>query len=213
MSDTRTQIAATLFQPTPGGYVWRESYRWPLGDAPHYLVSEDQKAELLEVIAPKRPVLWQVVLWSTLCLMLPAACVTVWFTTRHDSPTGLDALTIAVLTIAQVVTGLAMLFWAKRRRLRPLLATLPRTDLRITLSQMRAAATNAMSRKQLVVTTISSVFASTAMLVNGTADLAMHRPIGLLWLAVSLMFAGLALYYCRKLIANGDERRVMSQFE
>src|ERR1044072_4824587 len=111
MSDVRTQIAAALFQPAPGADVYGESYRCPIGNAPHYLVNEDQKAALLAVIAPKRAVLWQVVLWSTLCLMVTAACVTVWFTTRHDSPTGLDALTIAVLTIAQVVTGLAMLFW------------------------------------------------------------------------------------------------------
>ena len=204
MSDTRTQIAATLFQPAPGGYVYRESYRWPFGDAPHYLVNEDQKAALLAVIAPKRPVLWQVVLWSALCLMVAAACVTVWFTTRHDSPTGLDILAIAVLTVAQVVIGLATLFWSKRRRLRPLLATLPRTDLRITLSHMRAAATNAMSRKQIIVTTVSSVFASIAMLVSGGLYLASHRPIGLLLLAVSLIWAGLAWYYFRKLIARTE---------
>lgn len=205
MSDTRAQIAATLFHPAPGGYVYREPYRWPFGEAPHYLVNEDQKAALLAVIVPKRPVLWQVVLWSTLCLMVAAACVAVWLVTRHDLPTGLDTLAIAVLTVAQVVIGLAILFWSKRRRVRPLLATLPRTDLRITRSQMRAAATNAMSRRQIIVATVSSAVASIAMLVNAVIHFAWHKPIGLLWLAASLMFAGLAWYYFRKVVVRTEK--------
>jgi hypothetical protein len=106
----------------------------------------------LAVIVPKRPILWQVVLWSTLCLMVAIDCLGLWLYTGHDTPTALDVLVLFVLTVAQVILALAILFWWKRRRLRPLLATLTPTDLRITQSEMRAAATNAMSSKQLVIT-------------------------------------------------------------
>jgi hypothetical protein len=205
MTDTRTQIAATLFRPAPGGYVYREPYRWPFGEVPHYLVSADQKAALLAIILPKRPILWQVVLWSTLCLMVAIACVGLWLYTGHDNPTALDILALFILTVAQVFLALAILFWWKRRRLRPLLATLTPTDLRITQIEMRAAATNAMSGKQLVMAGVAGVFAATAMLINAALQLAWRQPIGLLWLAGSLIFAGLAWYYFRQLVTRAEK--------
>lgn len=205
MTDTRTQIAATLFRPAPGGYVYREPYRWPFGEAPHYLVNADQKAALLAIIVPKRPILWQVVLWSTLCLMVAIACVGLWLYTGHDNPTALDILAMFILTVAQVIVALAILFWWKRRRLRPLLATLTPTDLRITQIEMRAAATNAMSGKQLVIAAVAGVFAATAMLINAALQLAWRQPIGLLWLAGSLIFTGLAWYYFRQLVTRAEK--------
>jgi|SRR5665647_659522 len=205
MTDTRTQIAATLFRPALGGYVYREPYRWPFGEAPYYLVNADQKAALLAVIVPKRPILWQVVLWSTLCLIVAIACVGLRLYTGHDNPTTLDILAMFILTVAQVILALAILFWWKRRRLRPLLATLTPTDLRITQIEMRAAATNAMSGKQLVMAGVASVFAATAMLINAALQLAWRQPIGLLWLAGSLIFAGIAWYYFRQLVTRAEK--------
>ena len=205
MTDTRTQIAATLFRPAPGGYVYRESYRWPFGEAPHYLVNTEQKAALLAIIVPKRPILWQVVLWSTLCVMVAIACVGLWLYTGHDNPTALDILAMFILTVAQVILVLAILFWWKRRRLRPLLATLTPTELRITQIEMRAAATNAMSGKQLVMAGVAGVFAATAMLINAALQLAWRQPIGLLWLAGSLIFAGIAWYYFRQLVTRAEK--------
>jgi hypothetical protein len=204
MSDTRTQIAATLFRPVAGGYVYREPYRSPFGSAPHYLVNDEQKAELLALIVPKRPILWQVILWGALCLMVATACLGLWFYTGHDAPTGLDTLAVFALTLVQALSGLAILFWWRRRRLRPLIATLTPTDLRITHSEMRAAAANAMSSKQLVIAGVAGVFASTAMLINGVLELALRHPIGLLWLASSVVFAGLACHYFRQLIRRAE---------
>jgi len=205
MTDTQTQIASILFRPASGGYVYREPYRWPFGQAPHYLVSADQKAKLLAIIVPKRPILWQVVLWSTLCLMVAIACVGLWLYTGHDTPSALDALAIIVLTIAQVFLALAILFWWKRRRLRPLLATLTPTDLHMTQSEIRSAMTNAMSSKQLVITGIADVFASTAMLVSAALQLACCQTIGLLWLAGCVIFAGLAWYYFGQLVTRVEK--------
>ncbi len=206
MADTRTRIAAALFRPAPGGYVYREPYRWPFGPARHYLVNADQKAKILAIVVPKRPILWQIVLWSTLCLMVAIACVALWLYTGHDTPTALDTLAMILLTVVQVILALAILFWWKRRRLRPLLATLTPTDLRITQAEMRAAATNAMSAKQLLIAGVAGTFASTAMLFNAVLQFVWRQPTGLLWLAGSLMFAGVAWYYLNQLIRRTAEK-------
>jgi hypothetical protein len=205
MADTRTQVAAVLFRPAPGGYVYREPYRWPFGEAPHYLVNEDQKAAIMDITLSKRPILFQVILWSTLCAIVAISCVGLWAVTGHDTPTGIDTILIILLTVAQVILALAILYWWKRRRMRPLLATLPLTDLRISQSEMRTAATNAMSVKQIVIAGVSGVFASTAMLVSGVVQLVLRQPTGFIWLGCSLVFAGLAYYYFKQLIARSEK--------
>lgn len=206
MADMRTQIAALLFRPVPGGYVYREPYRWPFGQAPHYLVNADQKAALLDLTVSKRPILSQVIVWATLCLMVAIACVATWLYTGHDSPTAPDTLAIIVFTVVQVISALAIHFWWKRHRLRPLLATLTPTELRITSSELRAAATNAMSLRHLMFTGVAQVSASTAMLVNATLQLTGRHPTtGLLSLALGSLFAGLAWYYLRQLLARAEK--------
>ena len=137
--------------------------------------------------------------------MVAVACVGTWLYTGHDSPTPLDTFAMIVLTVAQVVPALAVHFWWKRRRLRPLLATLTPTDLRITQSEMRAAVTSAMSARQLVIAGAAAVFASTAMLVNAALQLAWRQPTGLLWLAGSFIFACLAWYHFRLLLARTEK--------
>jgi hypothetical protein len=204
MADTRTQIAATLFRPAPGGYVCRRPYGWPFGDAPHYLVNEDQKTAILDITLPKRPILFQVILWGTLCAMIAISCIGLWAITGHDTPTVIDTIGMIVLTVAQVILAFAILYWRQRRRLRPLLATLPLTDLRISQSEMRAAPTNAMSVKQLVSLGAAGVFTSAAMLFSGVAQLALRQPIGFVWLGCSLVFAALAYYYFKRLIARTE---------
>ena len=206
MTDMRTQMAAMLFQPVPGGYVYREPYRSPFGSAAHYLVDEAQKAQIIAITVPKRPILWQVGLWSALCAMVAIACVVMWAYTRHDNQTATDIAGMIVLTVAQTAIAFAVLRWWKLRRLRPLLATLRPTDLRITRTEMRTAAVNAMSVKQLVVTGASSVFASAAMLINAAIQLATHHAIGFFWLAISLVFAGVATYYFKRLIERAENR-------
>ena len=206
MADTRTQIAATLFQAGAGRIRVPRAVSMAFRASPALPRQRHQKAELLAIIVPKRPVLWQVVLWSTLCLIVAITCVGLWLYTGHETPTALDTFAIIVLTVAQVVLALGVLFWWKRHRLRPLLATLTPTDLRITQSEMRAAVTNAMSGKQLVIAGVAGVFASTAMLVNAALQFAWRQPIGSLWLAGSLMFAGIAWYYLRQLVTRTGEK-------
>src|SRR5437016_3583003 len=192
MADLRAQIEAVTFQPVPGGYLYREPFRRS-SKARHYLVSEAQKAQLIALTIPRRPVLFQIALWGTLCAMVALACVAIWLYTGHDNPTALDTIAMVVLTIAQLIIAFAVLRWWKLRRLRPLLATLPLSDLKISQSAMRAAGANAMSGKQLMVAGVASACAATAALVSGVIQLALRQPIGIFWLAISLVFALLAI--------------------
>ena len=183
MADMRTQMIAALFQPAPGGYVYRQPFHWSFRPRPHYLVNEEQKDALVAITMAKRPILAQVIMWTALCAMVALACLAMWAITGHDDPTGVDIVGMIALTASQIFIAFAGLRWWKLRELRPLLGTLTRTDLRIEPAQIRAAAVNAMSVKQLVVAGVSSVFAASAALVSGALQLALHHQTGLIWIA------------------------------
>jgi hypothetical protein len=201
MSDTSTQIAAAMFKPVPGGYVFREPYRLPFTRSCHYfLVNDAQKDQLLAMFVPKRPILWQAALWGTLCLMVAVAGIAVWAYTRHDSPTLVDAIGMIVLTFAQVFVALLILRWRKLRKLRPLLASIPTTDLRITRSDMQRQTTNAMSIRQFILLGAINVMTCSSLLISAIIFLLLGRSVGFLYLAGGLLFGTLAIVYYRRLI-------------
>jgi hypothetical protein len=200
MTDTRSITAAAMFMPVPEGYVFREPYRWPFTQAPHYLVNEAQRDKLLAMIGPKRPILWQITLWGTLCLMVAAAGFLVWAVTRHENPTVIDTISMMALTFAQVVVAFLVLRWHKLRGLRPLLASLPTTDLRITRSDMQRQTMNAMSVRQLILLGAIHVLAFTSFLISGIIFLVLSQWQGVVYLAGALLFGTLAIVYYRRLI-------------
>lgn len=200
MTDTRTKMAAAMFMPVPEGYVFREPYRWPFTQSPHYLVNEAQRDKLLAMTVPKRLIVWQIKLWGTLCLMVAAAGFVVWALTRHENPTLIDTISMMALTFAQVVVALLILRWHKLRGLRPLLASLPTTDLRITRSHMQRQTMSAMSVRLLVLLGASNVMACLSLLISGIIFLVLNRPQAVFYLAGALMFGALAIVYYRRLI-------------
>ena len=200
MTDMCAQMAAAMFMPVLDGYAFREPYRWPFTQSPHYLVNEVQKDKLLAMTIPKRPILWQIVPWGTLCLMVPGAAFVVWAFTRHENPTLIDTISMMVLTFAQVVVALLILRWRKLRELRPLLADLPTTDLRITRSDMRRQTMNAMSIRQLILLGAINVMACSSLLISGIVFLVLGQSKGFFCLAGTLLFGALAIVYYRSLI-------------
>jgi len=105
MTDVRQQIAAALLRRMPARY--REPYRWPFGQALHYLTSEDQKAALFNIVDPSLPILWHVIFWAALCVIVAVACVGLWL---YTAPSTLDVIAILALT-AQVILAFPILVW------------------------------------------------------------------------------------------------------
>lgn len=208
MTDMRTQMAAAMFMPVLDGYVFREPYRWPFTHAPHYFLNEAQKDKLLAMTVPKRPILWQITLWGTLCLMVAGAGFVVWALTRHENPTVIDTISIIALTFAQVVVAFLILRWHKLRGLRPLLASLPTTDLRITRSDMQRQTMNAMSVRQLILLGAINVMACTSFLISGIVFLVLSQSQGIFHLAGALLFGTLAIVYHRRLIDRVENTAV-----
>ena len=162
MSDMRDAIVSAMFRPVPGGYVFRSPnqsvfgdilYNWYylMGDAPHYLVNEAQKAEIVAIITPRRPILRVIVITIALLLWVVAAMwIVLAFGYGQANLALSDVIVFTGLILVPVVLALQIALWRKLRRLQPVLVGLPRTDERITNRDFRQARANAMSFERLL---------------------------------------------------------------
>jgi hypothetical protein len=118
-------IEAALFKPVPGGHVCWAPSAWLFGNAEHYLVTDAQKSKILPImLTTPRWVLGLGLLWLLMCGA--ASAVVAW------TLAGI-AFDAAIAMVKVLTVGLAVLipFIALRltlRRLKPILAGLPRTD-------------------------------------------------------------------------------------
>jgi hypothetical protein len=185
-------IASTIFKPVPGGYVYCAPDR-VFGPSRCYLVNEAQKAEIVAINTPRRPVLSQVVLWIVFSLMVGATALILWAYTGHDDPTTADGLIIVAMALIEAPLGLLLLLSWKLRQLRPVLAGLPLTDERITRSDVQQAlqrSANATSKKQLVVQGSIGILAGMTMFANFVLQASFgHFALALIFLAGTGLFA------------------------
>jgi hypothetical protein len=85
--EVRTTIESINFKQVPDGYVYRAPSRWLFGPARHYLANEAQKAAIVAVLTPRRPILFQSILWIAFTSMVAAGGGIVWACTGDSDPT------------------------------------------------------------------------------------------------------------------------------
>jgi tryptophan-rich sensory protein len=141
------EIQSVLFKQVPGGYVFQQPNPWVFGRSSRYLVSEAQKAALLAIITPRRPILKAVVILAGILLWVAAVAIAMAFF-GHDEPTVSDVAATIVLSAGPMFAALVVALQRNLRRMRAVIAGAPRTEERITHAEVRKAMANAMSLKR-----------------------------------------------------------------
>ncbi len=200
MTYVSDQIGPTMFKKVPGGYVFQARSPWLLGATPRYLVTEAQKAELIEILTPVRPYQRRAVL-----VIVPTLWLLLLVVAGNNSSMGAYILAgpmigialWSVLMVATLVLALHIENRPMQRRLQPVLARLPRTDERITNREWRDATEKATSAKQ-------SLFAGVGLTIMclGLANslLGSHNHDGLYYLlaaALIVLGASAAIAFAR----------------
>jgi hypothetical protein len=121
------------FKPVPGGYVFQSPAF--TGDGRNHIVNEAQKTAIINILER-----WVLLVLLLVLLALPlmmavgviviAQVAAIW----HPSPGEAAGEVLAWFVLAAVVIAFVLIAYA-RRRLRPLLATLPTTAERITFRE------------------------------------------------------------------------------
>ena len=128
------------FKPVSGGYIYRAPNTWLFGSAEHFLVTEGQKAEILATVTSTiRPVLWITgISWITLSVLLGMA-LSLWAYRAGYYASGLDGVSAMIAMMLSIYPAFLLSRQLLLHRLRPILATLPPTNERITSLEERQA--------------------------------------------------------------------------
>jgi hypothetical protein len=151
MSESRRQIDAMLFKPVPGGFIYRAPNPWIFGHANHYIVSEQQKSELLEMLVAPRPLLRGGVVIVGVLLWGAAMGTIGWAFSGHEDPTVGDAVIMILVTFAALFLALHLTLRNKLRRMQPILAAATPTTAVITSGDIHAAIRKTTSFKSAMV--------------------------------------------------------------
>ena len=156
------EIEAVLFKPVGDRYVFQAPNPWVFGRKRRFLVDDAQKQELLAIVTPRRPVLWASAITLAILLWTVAVAILAWAVSPHPDPTALDALAMAVLIVIPILGALVVALQRNLRRMRPILAGAPRTEERITPSELRQAITKAISLRRALI--LGAVWAGIGLL-------------------------------------------------
>jgi hypothetical protein len=198
MSNAR-EIESVLFKRVAGGNVFQAPNPWVFGRTSRYLVSDAQKAALLAIITPRRPVLRLMLITAVIVAWAGAAGVIVWAVSGHQQTTAADVLGIFALVLVPIYLAWVVALQRNLRRMRPILADAARTQERITNRELRRAMVDAMSMKKALLLAACWTFTSfmqAVILITRNA----HHPLfgdaqSYVALFTGVLAAGLAVYY------------------
>jgi hypothetical protein len=127
-----------VFKPVPGGYVYRKPTIWLFGVSEHVQVNEAQKAAIVAVITAASPaVLGATALAWVACSLLIGAAL--WWLAGQggDGAAGFAAAVAVAATVLAIYPAFVLSRQLLLRRLRPVIAGLPRSDEPITVADER----------------------------------------------------------------------------
>jgi hypothetical protein len=147
---TRGDLLITaLFKPTSGGWVYRAPNPRIFGRPTHYLVSDGQRAEIIEALTLKRPMTLVLSLAALIGAWVVLFATAIWFGYRFEQPTALELLIMVMLILAPVFAVVAVIAATMRNRIPAILAGTPVTQETITYREMRAMAARLQPKRSL----------------------------------------------------------------
>jgi hypothetical protein len=207
------EIQSVLFKQVPGGYVFQQPNPWVFGRSSRYLVNEAQKAALLAIVTPRRPVLKGVVILTGVLLWAVAAPTLVWAFSSHDEPTTRDVVATLVLIVVPMLAALIVALQRNLRRMRSVLAGAPRTDERITRGELRQAMADAMSMKRVLLIggtwTFTCLMQTFGLVIRNARNPLFSDALSFINLFVAVVAAGLAVHYLLIALRKARQQKVV----
>ena len=166
MSENRRQIGAMLFKPVSGGFIYRAPNPWIFGPENHYIVNEQQRAELLGILVSPRPVLRLAVVVAGVLLWGLAMGAAGWAFSGHQDPTVSDTVIMIVMTFAVLFLAVHLAIRNKLRRVQPILAAATNTTAAITSAEIRSAMNETTSFKTALAVAIMLIFGCASLIAG-----------------------------------------------
>jgi hypothetical protein len=188
-------LEETAFKRVAGGYVFQSRNPWFIGPSRRYLATEAQKTQIARCLRETFQRMKPYVLATAVAMPVALGGGIFWLISRGFA----NAATIVLLTLALFVPYVAAVHVYSMRRLRPLIAALPRTRERITAREGAGKAAASMSFKLILLVFLGPallVLANGLILIGAALDgRSLHNPAMFAFsTAMCLMSAGYATW-------------------
>lgn len=128
----------SLFMPAPGGFVYRARHPWFFGPGRRYFVTAAQREAILEL--SEEPSTQRMRGWlytmMMLVLVVDMPIISYLHGYRLAAITPVDYGIIALTTVVAMLVALRIIYYPLNERLKPLIATLPRTDQKVSIADV-----------------------------------------------------------------------------
>jgi hypothetical protein len=135
------------FKEVAGGFLFQAPNPWLFAPGEHYLVSEAQRAEILELGRDYHPIV-RVVVLVLLFIGCPVGAVYLVSLFIPHADTNILTLVVGIIVAFGLLIASALIFFRLQyQRLRPILSSLQRSDQTITLEERLATRKNLSSAR------------------------------------------------------------------
>jgi hypothetical protein len=199
-------IEEAAFRPVPGGYIFQSRNPWFFGPSHRYRVNEIEKAQIADCIRETLRRMKRFVFIMMVVIPLALVVGIFWLAAQGMATVG----PVLLYALALFVPYYAAIHIYSMRRLRPLIAGLPRTTGRITISEGNRSFASTASTKLLTVMIAGPAlgFVANAMILIGAALEGrpfQHLPMLLFGVTVSLLATG---YFAFLMTVRIRQRRI-----
>jgi hypothetical protein len=205
-------LESLAFKRVSQGYVYQVPNPWVFGPGRHYLVNETQKAELLAIITPRRPLLRIMVITGAIVawVAIVAGSMFAFSGSGRDQPTALELLAMATLILVPTYIIFVVALHRQLRRIRPILADAPLSRERVTLNERWRSIGAATSSTKLALIAGLFGFSMISCLANLITRNGRHPlfsdPLSYVFTVVAVVFAANFVLYLWLLLRKLKER-------
>jgi hypothetical protein len=215
MTTSAQPTIAIYFKPVPGGFVYQAPGFWLTGSSNRYFVTARQKTEITELSKP--PGFFPMFGWmlSLVLLGLAATLAINWYRHdyRFDDFTAGDTILVIATTLLAMLLAIKIAYQSQMKRLQPLLATLPKSDIVITRADYQRAFlelndSKALRRQAELTALIAAVnLAQLYFQYRPGHSVLSGDPISILFAVVACLVGAVALLQFRQAIQKAKQKR------
>jgi len=194
MAGLYDRLEATAFKRVAGGYVFQTNNPWVVGPKRRYFVNEAQKGEIAECIRQIMGELKPFIIVSLIVLPLVTVVAAFWFIIGLRAPQGTVYLYMGLLLLGIFLPYFAIIHAYRIGRLHSLIASLPRSDERITWREGTETFAANVSFKYLLMLFVAPVIIFGNVAMHLAVAIVEDRPIPLMDVLM-MAFGGLMVAY------------------
>jgi hypothetical protein len=160
------KIEQTYFKPVEGGHLFETPNPWIFAPGHRYIVTNEQKLALLEIMRPRHPIRRVVLISAALIVYAAGVSILWWAMSPRDNPGAVELIGMAVTILVPLYLLLVIQVRRHLHRIGPIVSAAVPTEAKMTASERYMALGAAVPTKWLVAGIVIWVLSATTSVIS-----------------------------------------------